>query len=347
MIEKWYKKTSQQDDVVISSRIRLARNLKSFPFENKMTDIQKKQLNELVKAALQKANLGDNSFEFIYLEDLDDIQQLALVEKHLISHNFIENPENKMVAITKDNSISIMINEEDHIRMQVLESGMNLKRAFEICNHIDDLLDEQLDYAFDERLGYHTVCPTNLGTGLRASVMLHLPALEKSQIIPQLISTVSKLGLTIRGTYGEGTRAIGSTYQLSNQVTLGLSEQNAIDNLENVILQIIESEKATRKEVLKNNIDVIDEICRSYGILKSAVLMSSDEFYEHMSNVRLGISEQVIKDVNVTAINELLNLIGTASICQQGGKRFSAKERDYNRAKLIKKYLGSYDCLKQ
>lgn len=339
-MEKWYKKISQQDDIVVSTRIRLARNLEKFPFKNNMSPQQEIQLNHIVKQALEKANLGDNGFDYIYLEDLSDLQQLALVEKHLISHNFIENAENKMVAITKDNSISIMVNEEDHIRMQVLESGLNLKKAFEICNLIDDLLDEQLEYAFDERLGYLTVCPTNLGTGLRASVMLHLPALEKSRIIPQLISTVSKLGLTIRGTYGEGTKAIGSTYQLSNQVTLGLSEQTAIDNLENVIMQIIDSEKATRKEVLKNNIEVVDDICRSYGILKNALLMSSNEFYEHMSNVRLGISENIIKDVNIVAINELINLIGTASICVANNKRYSPQERDYSRAKLIKQILS-------
>lgn len=339
-MEKWYKKTSEQDDIVVSTRVRLARNLEQFPFKSHMSSQQEVQLNDLVKQALEKANLGDNGFDYIYLEELSELEQLALVEKHLISHNFIENPENKMVAITKDNSISIMVNEEDHIRMQVLESGLNLKRAFEICNLIDDLLDEQLEYAFDDRLGYLTVCPTNLGTGLRASVMLHLPALEKSQIIPQLISTVSKLGLTIRGTYGEGTKAIGSTYQLSNQVTLGLSEQTATQNLENVIMQIIDSEKATRKEVLKNNIEVVDEIFRSYGILKNAVLMSSNEFYEHMSNVRLGISENIIKNINVVSINELLNLIGTASICVADNKRYSPQERDYNRAKLIKQILS-------
>jgi protein arginine kinase len=336
---KWYQKTSQQDDIVISTRVRLARNLKSLPFKNKITKQQQIELNNQVRQALELANLGENSFDFIYLDQLSDLEQLALVEKHLVSHNFIEDPSNKMVAITKDNSISIMVNEEDHIRIQVLESGLDLKHAFETCNRIDDLLDEQLEYAFDERLGYLTFCPTNLGTGLRASVMLHLPALEQSRIIPQLISTVSKLGLTIRGTYGEGTKAIGATYQLSNQVTLGLSEETAIENLENVIMQIIDSEKATRQELLKNNIEVVDEICRSYGILKNAMLMSSNEFYELVSNVRLGVSENIIQDVKISSLNELLNLIGTASICVNDNKVYSPKERDFQRAKLIKEML--------
>lgn len=335
-MEKWYTKLSQQNDVVISTRVRLARNLKSLPFKNNMSQAGQQELNKIVRAALEQANLGENSFRFIYLEDLNDLEQLALVEKHIISHNFIENSQNKMVAVTADDSISVMVNEEDHIRIQVLGSGLCLKQTFDVCNKIDDILDSNLEYAFDERLGYLTVCPTNLGTGLRASVMLHLPALEKSQIIPQLISTVSKLGLTIRGTYGEGTKAIGATYQLSNQVTLGLSEETAIDNLENVIMQIIESEKATRTGVIKNNIDVVDEICRSYGILKNAVLMSSSEFYEHISNLRLGISEAIINDVDIAKVNELLNFIGTASICVLDGKGYSPKERDFNRAKLIR-----------
>lgn len=339
-MEKWYKKLTEQNDIVISTRVRLARNIKSLPFKGKLSPAAQIELNNTVMQALQKANLGENEFRFIFLEKLNDLEQLALVEKHIVSHNFIENPKNKMVAITKDDSISIMVNEEDHIRIQVLSSGLCLKETYDICNKIDDLLDSQLEYAFDERLGYLTVCPTNLGTGLRASVMLHLPALEKSQIIPQLISTVSKLGLTIRGTYGEGTKAIGSTYQLSNQVTLGLSELTAIENLENIITQIIQSEKATRKDVLDNYIDVADEIFRSYGILKYAQLMSSNEFYEHISNLRLGISENVIKDVKITAVNELLNYIGTASICVLDGVGYNPKERDYNRAKLIRKLLN-------
>lgn len=339
-MKKWYEKQGNQSDIIISTRVRLARNLKNFPFRNKMTSSQQIELNNMVKSVLEKANLNENSFSFLYIDELSDMEQLSLVEKHIVSHDFIENPQNRMLATTKDNSISVMVNEEDHIRIQVLENGLNLKNAYDICNKIDDLLDAELEYAFDDKLGYLTVCPTNLGTGLRASVMLHLPALETSQIIPQLISTVSKLGLTIRGTYGEGTRAIGSTYQLSNQVTLGLSEENAIDNLQNIIDQIIDSEKATRTEVLKNNIDVVDEICRSYGILKSAMLMSSNEFFEHISNVRLGISEKIITGLDITTINKLENSIGTASLCMKNHKRYTPKERDINRAKIIREILS-------
>jgi len=338
-MDKWYKKESQQSDIVISTRIRLARNLKSLPFKNKISEQQQIELNNNVRQALEKANLGNNQFEFIYLDDLSNLELLALVEKHIVSRNFIENPKNRMLALSNDNGISIMVNEEDHIRIQVLESGLNLKQAFDTCNKIDDLLDEQLEYAFDERLGYLTVCPTNLGTGLRASVMLHLPLLEKTNIISQLISTVNKLGLTVRGTYGEGTKAIGSTYQISNQVTLGLSEQTAIENLENVILQIIDRENEARKEIVTNNLDIIDEICRSYGILKSAMLISSNEFFEHISNVRLGISEHIINDVSVASINELINFVGTASICVKDNKQYNSKQRDYNRAKIIKEIL--------
>lgn len=338
-MNKWFKKLSYQNDIVISTRIRLARNIKSLPFKNKMNSVMQIKLNEMVKNALEKADLGENIFRFIYLEELEDLEQLALVEKHIISHNFIENVKNKMVAVSKDDSISVMVNEEDHIRIQVLESGLNLREAYDMCNKIDDLLDGQLDYAFDEKLGYLTVCPTNLGTGLRASAMLHLPELEHTKIIPQLISTVSKLGLTIRGSYGEGTKAISSTYQLSNQVTLGLSEETAIDNLENVIMQIIENEKTTRKEIIQNDIEIADEIFRSYGILTNALLMSSKEFYEHISNIRLGVSEGFISNVKIATINELINYVGTSSICVLNDKNYSPRERDIQRAKLVKNML--------
>lgn len=338
-MKKWYEKTTENGDVVISTRIRLARNLKNLPFKDRITPEQQQLLNESVKNALEQANFGDNSFEFLHLSELSDLEQLALVEQHLVSHNFIENPENKTLALSQDESVSIMVNEEDHIRIQSITGGLDLAGAFETCNRIDDVLDELLDYAFDPKLGYLTVCPTNLGTGLRASVMLHLPALERSQMIPQLMKTVSRLGLTIRGSYGEGSAVVGATYQISNQVTLGLSEETAIENLQNVVLQVIESERAARKEILQNNIDVIDAICRSYGVLRHARLMSSEEFYEQLSNLRLGVSEHIIERVTIEKLNFLLNSVGTATLCVGANQRLNPMERDFNRAKLIRETL--------
>lgn len=334
--DKWYLRTGEDDDIVISTRIRLARNLKSFPFKEKITKKQQLELNEQVKEALSRANFGDTKWNLLYLQELSDMEQLSLVERHLVSRQFIENPENKLLVLSEDQSVSIMVNEEDHLRIQTLASGLNLSGAYRICDKLDDLLDEHLDYAFDDALGYLTVCPTNLGTGLRASVMLHLPALERSQIIPQLIKTVSRLGLTIRGTYGEGTGVVGATYQISNQVTLGLSEKTAVSNLQNVVQQIIENERAARAEIIKNNIDMIDEICRSYGILKYAKLLDSNEFYTHISNVRLGVSEGILDEVSLVTLNGLLNRVGTATLCAESGQRLNPKERDYSRAKIVR-----------
>lgn len=338
-MEKWYQKRGKDDDIVISTRIRLARNLRSLPFIEKMTKNQQLELNERVKDALEHSNPGDNKWHMISLQELSDSQQMSLVERHLVSHTFIEQPENKLLILSEDNGTSIMVNEEDHLRIQTLCSGLDLEGTYEACSRIDDLLDEQLDYAFDDTLGYLTVCPTNLGTGLRASVMLHLPALERTQIIPQLIKTVSRLGLTIRGTYGEGTGVVGATYQVSNQVTLGLSEETAISNLQNVVRQIIENERAARKEILKNNIDIIDEICRSYGVLKYARLLSGNEFYSHISNVRLGVSENILQKTSIETLNTLLNQVGTATLCAASGQTLNPKERDFSRAKIVRDAL--------
>ena len=338
-MEKWYGSTGPDGDIVISTRIRLARNLRSLPFKEKITKKQQSELNDRVRDSLKRANLGENKWSLLYLQELDDLERLSLVERHLVSHSFIEEPENKLLILSEDQAVSVMVNEEDHLRLQTLASGLSLEPAYEACSRLDDLLDESLDYAFDDVLGYLTVCPTNLGTGLRASVMLHLPALERAQIIPQLIKSVSRLGLTIRGSYGEGTGVVGATYQVTNQVTLGLSEKTAISNLQNVVRQIIENERAVRKELLKNNIDIIDEICRSYGVLRHARLLTGNEFHSHASNVRLGISEGVLDGVSIPTMNALLNRVGTATICAGHGQRLNPKERDYARAKVVRDAL--------
>lgn len=338
-MNKWYMQEAEQNDLAVSTRIRLARNVSDLPFKNKITKKQMIELNERVKSALENINFGENPFSFIYLDKISEIERISLVERHLISSNFAKNPENKMLVLSKDNSISIMVNEEDHIRIQVLSNGLDLDKTYETCNRIDDLLSERLNFAFDEKLGYLTACPTNIGTGLRASVMLHLPGIEKSGGIQGLIKTVSRLGLTIRGSYGEGTKSVGSTYQISNQVTLGLSEKTAISNLSNIVGKIISSERATRSEYIVGNIKIEDQIQRSLGILKYAYLMSSEEFYENASNVRLGISEGIIKNIPLIALNELLNEVGGATICAQKGEMLSPEERDKIRAKIIREKL--------
>ena len=248
-----------------------------------------------------------------------------------------------MLALSKDDSVSIMVNEEDHLRVQVLASGLDLEHALDIANKIDDVLDESLDYAFDDQLGFLTACPSNLGTGLRASVMLHIPALEKAGALNKMSGTISKLGLTLRGTYGEGSKAMGSIYQLSNQITLGISEEQAVKNLHEITIQIIEKEREARKALVKSE-KFVDQIYRCYGILKYAKLISSEEFFDLMSYVRIGISEKVLapdiaEHVTTQKLNYLLSQIGSATISQNAKEDLPPEKRDSIRAKIIQEIL--------
>lgn len=337
---KWYQTEAPENGIVLSSRIRLARNVVDFPFHSKISPEQREKLNTLVKDALEKMNLGENKLNFYKMSELSQSKRYALVEQHIISKEFADAPEAGVLALSEDESISIMVNEEDHIRLQIMANGLNLEKSYELCNQIDDVLDESLNYAFDENLGYLTSCPTNLGTGLRASVMMHLPALEKSGLISRLTATINKLGLTIRGTYGEGSKVLGSIYQISNQITLGITEQDAIQNLESVVRQIIDSEKKARENLLHNRHQLEDIVFRSLGTLRYARLISGSDFFEALSNVRLGVSMGLINDVPLTALNALMDLTGAATITDSAGKQLSAGERDYQRAAIIREKLG-------
>ncbi|MFU0824334.1 MAG: Protein-arginine kinase [Clostridium sp.] len=233
-----------------------------------------------------------------------------------------------------------MINEEDHLRLQAITGGLNLKEAFNYINKLDDLLEERLDYAFDEKLGYLTSCPTNLGTGLRASVMLHLPALTANNEIVGLLNALTQVGMTIRGLYGEGSRGEGNLYQISNQTTLGLSEEEILTNLAGVINQVINRENMAREMILsKNRYEIEDKIFRSIGILKSAVMLSSKECLNLLSNVRLGVEVGIIKDVDKNTLNKLLVDIQPASLQKATREKLFDKQRDLNRAALVKDRL--------
>ena len=338
-MEKWYDKTADNGDIVISTRIRLLRNIRTLPFEARMSSGQKTALNELTVAALQEEDSVNTKWRFLPMQEMTSTERVSLAERNLISRSFLEQPKHKMLALSGDESLSVAVNGEDHIRIQVLGGGMDLPGAYLAAGHIDDVLDERLGYAFDERLGYLTASPADLGTGMCVCVIMHLPALEHSKIIPQLMQTVGRMGLAIRGSFGEGGSALGACYEISNQVTLGLSEETAIKNLENVALQIIESERVLRKEMLKNNIDIIDEICRSYGILKYARLLSAEEFYEQISNVRFGVAEHIISGVTLTSINRLFHMVGAATIRAEENQELSPKERDHHRAKIVREAL--------
>lgn len=327
------------NDVVISTRIRLARNLKDYPFPCKLNSQGREKVIEKVKDAVKKSNSPVASdFSFIKMSELTSSRSVSLVEKRLVSPEFISDTDGRALLISKDESFSIMINEEDHIRLQVITKGLSLEQAYDTADKLDTLLDENLDFAFDEKLGYLTQCPTNLGTGMRASVMLHLPALEKSRAINRIAGNLSKLGLTIRGAHGEGTEPKGALYQLSNQVTLGISEKAAIENLKNITEQLIAQENQAR-ERLCSSIDIQDAISRSLGILRSALVISHDEALKLLSNVRLGIVSKQISDVSSETIDKLMLAVEPATLTVSLNKNLSAHDRDIERAKLIKAEL--------
>lgn len=325
---------------VISTRVRLARNLKDYPFPCRLSEQGRKKVIEKVTSAIRDSNSSIASdFNLIKLDDLTEAQGVSLVERHLVSPEFISETEGRALLLSKDESMSIMINEEDHIRLQVITDGLSLEQAYDTADKLDTLLDENLEFAFDDKLGYLTQCPTNLGTGMRASVMLNLPALEKSRTIGRIAGNLSKLGLTIRGAYGEGSEPSGSLYQLSNQVTLGISEKAAIENLENITKQLVSQEQQARERLAKS-IDIQDSVSRSLGLLKSAMVMTHDEALKLLSNVRFGILSGQIKDVTADVVDSLMEKIEPATLMVNAGKNLSAQERDIERAKILREALS-------
>lgn len=337
---EWLKGTGPHSDVVISSRIRLARNLNKFPFPHWAN---KAQLNEVIaktKQAMEKVDLLKKS-TFFLLADLDSIDKQFLVERHLMSIEHTQKTEQKAVSISEEEIISVMINEEDHLRIQLMQSGFNLFQAWEIINRIDDELAKLLDYAFLADFGFLTACPTNTGTGMRGSVMLHLPALVMSRQIERVLAAISKLSFTTRGLYGEGTQASGNFFQISNQVSLGHSENEIIENINGLIRQIIEQELQARDILLSKSKEILeDRINRSLGILKSARIITSQETIELLSMVRLGNDLGMIKDIDRRTINELFITTQPAHLQKLENKKLSAEERDLKRAELIRKKLN-------
>lgn len=332
-MSKWYIGEGDHNDIVISTRIRIARNLADYPFPVRLDNKSKIEVNEKIRDALD----GKENLTYTELKTLTRSQIVSLAERHLISPEFASNSDARALLMSDNEDISIMLCEEDHIRIQVMKSGLALKEAYELADKIDTEINQSLKYAFDEKLGYLTQCPTNLGTGMRASVMLHLPALTAKGQIGSLASTVSKLGLTIRGAYGEGMSAMGDLYQLSNQVSLGISEKSAIDNLKTITLQLAAQERAAREEASKS-IETEDAVFRAYGILKSARILSTKEFMSLISKVRLGAVLGIIK-TDLKTINELMVSMQPATINAFVGKTLSLEERDVERAKIVRERL--------
>jgi len=331
----WYNEMGKDSDVVVSSRVRLARNLKDTNFINRLTIEDAEKILKDVRSAVKGTDL-----DFIEMKDIDNLNKTCLVEKNLISPEFKKRSKGCGVILNKESTLSIMVNEEDHLRIQSIKAGNDLNQALEECNKIDDLLDEKLNYAFDEQFGYLTSCPTNVGTGMRASLMVHLPALTMTGYINQVLDMAGKIGLTIRGSYGEGSEPTGNIYQISNKSSLGLSEKDIITNVNAVAEKIIEKERLARKQLMKNPIVIEDRLMRAYGILTNARILSSNECINLLSDVKLGVELGIIDNIDMKTINSLFVLTRPAMIQLEAKQEIDAGERDIKRAEIVKKHLG-------
>lgn len=335
-MSNWYSKSAPMDDIAVSSRIRLARNLKGIPFPSRMSLEQRKELNKKVKDAICESNTPfAKSLKYIDMRDIPETQRYAMVERHIISPEFASKGQDAAIILSNDESISIMIGEEDHIRIQVILGGLQLSEAYDIAEKIDNLLYDSLHFAFDEKLGFLTECPTNLGTGLRASVMLHLPALENNGEIDSLSNSVGKIGFTVRGMYGEGSKSSASLYQISNQITLGISENNALDNLKIITTQLIEKERNERNNF--NKLKIEDLCYRALGILQNGRILSSEEMMNLLSRVKLGKSMGIL-NLEVSPMKILIE--AQPFMLMQKYGVMEADERDIYRANMLRETLS-------
>ncbi len=334
-MSSWYTTHAPEDDIAVSTRIRLARNLSGLPFPAGMTPEQRRELNLKVKNAVLQSNTPfAKSLKYIDMADVPQTEIAAMVERHIISPEFAEENADRAIIISADESISIMIGEEDHVRIQVILGGLQLEKAYDTAEQLDSLLYNELHFAFDRNLGFLTECPTNLGTGLRASVMLHLPVTESNGEISSIAETVGKIGFTVRGMYGEGSKASASMYQVSNQITLGISEKNAIDNLKIITQQLIDKERKARNSL--NKIKLEDMCFRALGTLQNCRILSSREMMDLLSRIKLGISMGIIK-TDVLPIK--LFIEGQPNMLMKKYGQLEPEERDIYRAAFMRDAL--------
>lgn len=325
------------NQIVISSRIRLARNLADIPFPGVSKNPQ-----AVIQAIRQAAEKG--AFSYLDCDGMTALDKQLLVEQHLISP-VLAKSDHCGVLLNQEETVSIMVNEEDHLRIQAVLPGLQLKEAYDLADRTDDLLEETLEYAFDEEIGYLTACPTNAGTGMRASVMLHLPALTAHHQINALIASVGKLGFAVRGIYGEGSQAEGDLYQISNQVTLGLSEQETLQQLQSVTEQLIEREMQLRQAMTeRDRAGMCDMVWRAFGTVKYAQLMTAKEFMALASQIRLGISMGVITHISQEHLNALTVEIQPAHLQKHYQKPLSPSERDLLRATYLRNEIERMDA---
>ena len=338
---EWLRGIGPMGDVVISSRVRLARNLAGMPFLSRCTTEQKREVEQRLRDEILHAKPSEGVF-YVDIASVDSLDRQFLVERHLISRQHADTDHPRGVAVSSNESVAIMVNEEDHLRIQVLRSGLQLLEAFEQIDRIDDILARRLDYAYHSRYGYLTACPTNVGTGLRVSVMLHLPALKMTGEIEKALRAARDLRLAIRGLYGEGTEASGDFFQVSNQTTLGLGERQIVDDfLRQTVPQFVEYERRTRRALMsRQRMAVDDKIFRADALLRSAKLISSNETMQLLSLLRMGVNLELIKGLSIQTINELFLQTQPAHLQKINHQKLSGLERAQIRSQLIRQRLG-------
>ena len=338
---EWLRGSGPESDIVISSRVRLARNLAQFPFPNRAEESVRAEIESMLREKIQDLPVG-KKVGYVNVRDLSDLDRQFLVERQLISREHAESRGSRSVVIGSEENVSLMINEEDHLRIQVLRSGFALDDCWKEIDRIDDLLEEQVTYAFSDQVGYLTACPTNVGTGIRVSVMLHLPALVLTKEIQKVFQALHKISLAVRGLYGEGSQAMGDFYQISNQVTLGKSEEAIIEELKDVVPNIIAYERRVRNALVhENRQNLHDQIARAYAILKGAQTISSEETMHLLSSVRMGINLGLIDDLEIPTINELFIHTQPAHLQKIRRESLASAERNVARASYLRKRLNS------
>jgi protein arginine kinase len=336
---EWLRGGGQESDIVISSRIRLARNLAAFPFSNRASAHQKGEIEALLRDRLTKLDLTP-PLSYFSMAGLSTLDRQLLMERQLISRELANSEGPRGVALAHPETVSVMVNEEDHLRIQVMRSGFALDEAWQDIDRVDDLVEARITYAFSEEFGYLTACPTNVGTGLRASVMLHLPALTYIKHIEKVFRSLQKINLMVRGLHGEGSRASGDFYQISNQVTLGKSETTILNEIRSVIPQIVNYERQARATWLRENRQGLqDKVSRAYGTLCSATMMTAEETMDQLSSVRLGINLGLLDNLSIATVNELFIQTQPAHLQKLMGVTLDGEERNSARAKFLRTRL--------
>ncbi len=339
---EWLRGSGPESDIVISSRVRLARNLAKFPFLTRASEEQRAEIHDAIRNALDKRGLSENGHCYVDLgSESNELTSRFLLERHLISRELANGEGGRGVLFNRSEMLSVMVNEEDHLRLQAIRAGFQVEEAYEDLRAIDERLDRELGFAFSADFGYLTACPTNVGTGMRASVMFHLPALVFTKQIDKVFAGVTKINLAVRGFYGEGTQASGDFFQISNQITLGLGEVDILSALGRIVPKIVAYEREVRTHLLdKDRLRLEDKIWRALGTLRVARSISSEETMDLLSSVRLGVNLGLLSDVDIETVNELFILTQPAHLQKLEKRELEPLERDVTRAEYIRDKLG-------